>query len=103
MGSDGTSSGHGDGRDSRESLINPRMSVVCMLESGRPRVYGGPYMQAEARSIRDAMRMHVENGNHSDWGLPRNTEHVVAVTDDVLRDVERLFIKRVEATDGGRR
>jgi hypothetical protein len=59
-------------------------------------------MQAEARSIRDAMRMHVENDNHSDWGLPRDTAHVVAVTDDVLRDVERLFFERIAATDGGR-
>lgn len=79
--------------------VNPRMSVVCILESGRPMVHGGPYMQAEAREIRDAMQMHVDNGNHSDWNLPRDTAHVVAITDDVLRDVSRLFIERIEDAD----
>ena len=84
-----------------QQTTNPRMSVVYLLESGRPQLHGGPYPQAEAREIRDDMRMHIENDNHQMWNIPENTARVVAITDDVLWEVEKRFHKRVAATDGG--
>jgi len=83
-----------------QKRINPEMSVVYILESGRPQQHGGPYPQAHARNLRDDMRKHVENDNHQMWDIPKNTAHVVAITDDVLWEIEKLFHKNV-VTDGG--
>lgn len=59
--------------------------VVFITASDRLETYGGPYPYRDALEHRDAMRMHIENGNYRDWSIPEDTEYVATVTEEIYR------------------
>lgn len=79
----------------QEGGIMRQMNVVCLTSTGQPCTHGGPYSSDKAREVRDAMRMHIQNGNHSDWSLPSDTERVVVMSSDRLAYLDMLFFRVV--------
>jgi len=78
------------------STINPKLFVVYLLESGYYKTHGGPYNQSKAKSVRDSMKKHIENDEYSGWNIPKDTAHVVAITEEILWEIKKNYFENVE-------